>query len=143
MSDKNVVTVEGNLTKAPVLIEKQGRKPVCLLRIACNRSRKNSTTGAWENHPRFFEVKVYGPKTTEVSTYAKGEKVLGEEGYLDWYEKGEGEERREYVSIVAANTPDGITRVPKPEEQAQAGTDPDDEIIATAKASSKTAGGDE
>ena len=143
MTDKNVVTVEGNLTKAPVLIEKDGRTPVSLLRLACNRSRLNPTTKAWESHPRFFDVKVYGAKATEVSRYAKGEKVLINEGYLDWYEKGKGAERREFVSIVAANTPDGITRVPKPEEQAQAGTDPDDEIIATAKASSKTAGGDE
>jgi hypothetical protein len=48
-----------------------------------------------------------------VSTYAKGEKVLINEGYLDWYEKGHGDEHREYVSIVAGGTPNGITRVPK------------------------------
>jgi single-stranded DNA-binding protein len=119
MTDKNVVTVGGNLTKAPVLIEKEGRTPVSLLRLACNRSRLNPTTKAWESHPRFFDVKVYGAKATEVSTYAKGEKVLINEGYLDWYEKGKGAERREYVTIVAANTPDGITRVVKAEEQSQ------------------------
>ena len=121
MADKNVVTVEGNLTKAPVLIEKEGRTPVSLLRIACNRSRRNPTTGDWESHPRFFDVKVYGAKATEVSTYAKGQKVRINEGYLDWYEKGQGAERREYVSIVAANTPDGITRVEKTDVQPQAG----------------------
>jgi single-stranded DNA-binding protein len=124
MTDKNVVTVEGNLTKAPVLIEKDGRTPVSLLRLACNRSRLNPTTKAWESHPRFFDVKVYGAKATEVSRYAKGEKVLINEGYLDWYEKGKGAERREFVSIVAANTPDGITRVPKAEAQAQASEQP-------------------
>jgi single-stranded DNA-binding protein len=121
MADQNVVTVEGNLTKAPVLIEKEGRKPVSLLRIACNRSRLNPTTEAWENHPRFFDVKVYGPKAIEVSSYAKGEKVRINEGYLDWYEKGKGAERREYVSIVAAGTSDGITRVPKAAAQSEAG----------------------
>jgi single-stranded DNA-binding protein len=52
MADKNVVTVEGNLTKAPVLIEQDGRTPVCLLRLACNRSRRNPATGDWESHPR-------------------------------------------------------------------------------------------
>jgi single stranded DNA-binding protein len=121
MSDKNVVTVEGNLTKASVLIEREGRTPVCLLRLACNRSRLNPKTGEWENHPRFFDVKVYGAKATEVSTYAKGEKVRINEGYLDWYEKGKGAERREFMSIIAADTPDGITRVVKDDGQAQAG----------------------
>ncbi len=120
MHDENVVTIEGNLTNAPVLIEREGRTPLCLLRIACNRSRLNPKTGEWENHPRFFEGKVYGPRATEVSTYAKGQKVRINEGYLDWYEKGKGAERREYVSIVAANTPDGIKLVPKAEAQPQA-----------------------
>jgi single-stranded DNA-binding protein len=124
MADKNVVTVEGNLTKNPVLIEQEGRTPVCLLRLACNRSRLNPTTKAWESHPRFFDVKVYGARATEVSTYAKGEKVLVNEGYLDWYEKGKGAERREYVTIIAANTPDGITEVPKAEAQPQTGEQP-------------------
>lgn len=125
MADKNVVTIEGNLTKAPILIKNEGRAPVSLLRIACNWRRKNRETGAWESHPRFFAVKVYGERATEVSRYAKGEKVRINEGYLDWYEKGEGAERRDFVSIVAGNTPDGITRVPKAEKQSQAGTGAD------------------
>jgi len=124
MADKNVVNVEGNLTRDAVYIEREGRTPVSLLRIACNRSRRNPTTGNWESHPRFFDVRVYGPRATEVSTYAKGEKVLVNDGYLDWYEKGKGAERREYVTIVAANTPDGITRVLKAEAQPQAGEQP-------------------
>jgi hypothetical protein len=67
--------------------------------------------------PQVFDVKVYGAKVAEVSRYVKGEKVLVNDGYLDWYEKGEGAERREFVSIIAAGTPDGIARVPKSEEQ--------------------------
>jgi|SRR5271155_4206028 len=120
MADKNVVTVEGNLTKDPVYIEKEGRVPVCLLRLACNRSRRNATTKAWENHPRFFNVTVRGSRANEVAiTFGKGEKVLVE-GYLEWYEKGEGAERREFVTIVAQNGPDGITRVPGAAAQSQA-----------------------
>jgi single-strand DNA-binding protein len=116
MPDKNVVIVEGNLTWDPVYFENEGRIPVCLLRIACNRRRKNRSTGAWEDHPRFFNVTVKGSRAKEVATtFAKGTKVLVN-GYLDWYEKGDGDERREFVTIVAGNTPDGITIVPKAEK---------------------------
>ena len=117
MADRNVVTVEGNLTRDPVYIEKEGRVPVCLLRLACNRSRRNPTTKAWENHPRFFNVTARGSRANEVAiTFGKGEKVLVE-GYLDWYEKGDGAERREYVTIVTGNSSDGITRVVKADKQ--------------------------
>jgi single-stranded DNA-binding protein len=120
MADKNVVTLEGNLTKDPVYIEKEGRTPVSLLRIACNRRRQKPTTKAWEDHPRFFNVTVRSSRAKEVAiTFGKGEKVLVK-GYLDWYEKGEGAERREFVTIVAGNGPDGITRVPRAAEQSQA-----------------------
>src|ERR1700730_13121014 len=112
MADKNEVTVEGNLTKNPTYIENEGRAPVCLVRLACNRRRKHRDTGAWEDHSRFFNIKAYGSRAMEASAFVKGEKVLVK-GYLDWYEKGNGAERREFVTIVAGNTPDGITRVPK------------------------------
>jgi single-strand DNA-binding protein len=117
MPDRNAVTIEGRLTRDPVLIEHEGRVPVCLGRIACNRRRQNRQTGIWEDHPRFFDVRVYGSRAEEVAiTFGKGEKVLVE-GYLDWYEKGEGAERREFVSVVAGSTPDGITRVVKADKQ--------------------------
>jgi single-strand DNA-binding protein len=118
MADKNVVTVEGNLTKDPVYIEQEGRVPVCLLRIACNRRRKNRQTGTWESHPRFCNVSVYGPGAEEASTCVKAQKLLVN-GYLDSYTKGEGAERHEYVTIVAQSTPGAITRVQKAEEQSQ------------------------
>jgi single stranded DNA-binding protein len=118
MPDRNVVTIEGRLTRDPDLFAGEGRVPVSLLRIACNRRRQNRDTGVWEEHPRFFDVRVYGSGAEEVAfTFGKGEKVLVEEGHLDWYEKGAGAERREFVSIVARSTPDGITRVGKREEQ--------------------------
>jgi single stranded DNA-binding protein len=141
MADKNVVTVEGNLTRDAVLIEKEGRTPVSLLRVACNRRRKNRATGAWEDHPRFFDVKVYGPAATEAATYAKGEKVLVNEGYLDSYTKGEGDERHDVVSIVAGNGPDGITRVIKAGEQSDASTASGDESVPAAADSSKPSAG--
>jgi single-strand DNA-binding protein len=141
MADKNVVTVEGNLTRDAVLIEKEGRVPVSLLRVACNRSRKNRRTGDWENHPRFFDVKVYGPAATEAATFAKGQKVLVNEGYLDSYTKGEGDERHDVVSIVAGNAPDGITLVQKAGEQSETSAASDDEPTPATKASSKSGGG--
>jgi single stranded DNA-binding protein len=140
MADANKVTVEGNLTRDPVLIEKEGRVPVCLLRLACNRSRKNRRTGDWENHPRFFGVKVYGPGAKEASTFVKGQKVLVN-GYLDSYTKGDGDERHDVVSIVAGNGPDGITLVQKAGEQSEASAASDAEPIPATKASSKSGGG--
>jgi single-strand DNA-binding protein len=118
MPDRNAVTIEGRLTRDPDLFAREGRTPVSLLRIACNGRRQNRETGVWEDNPRFFDVRVYGSQAEEVAfTFGKGEKVLVEEGYLDWYEKGKGAERREFVSIVARSTSDGITRVVKSEEQ--------------------------
>jgi hypothetical protein len=64
---------------------------------------------------------VYGPGAEQASTFVKGQKLLVN-GYLNSYTKGEGAERREYVTIVAANTQDGITRVVKAEEQSQGST---------------------
>jgi single stranded DNA-binding protein len=141
MADKNVVTVEGNLTRDAVYIEKEGRTPVSLLRIACNRSRKNRRTGDWENHPRFFDVKVYGPAATEAATFAKGQKVLVNEGYLDSYTKGEGDGRHDVVSIVAGNGPDAITRVQKAGGQSEASTASGDESVPAASDSSKPSAG--
>jgi single stranded DNA-binding protein len=140
MADKNVVTVEGNLTRDAVLIEKEGRVPVCLLRLACNRSRKNRRTGDWENHPRFFDVKVYGPGAKEASTFVKGQKVLVN-GYLDSYTKGDGDGRHDVVSIVAGNAPDGITLVQKAGEESEASTASGDESVPAAADSSKPSAG--
>ncbi|MFI4992828.1 MAG: single-stranded DNA-binding protein [Solirubrobacterales bacterium] len=143
MADKNAVTVEGNLTRDAVLIEKEGRTPVSLLRVACNRRRKNRATGAWEDHPRFFDIKVYGPAATEAATYAKGQKVRINEGYLDSYTKGEGDERHDVVSIVAGNGPDGITLVQRAGEQSDASevSTSDAGPTTATKASSKSGGG--
>ena len=141
MADKNVLTVEGNLTRDAVLIEKDGRVPVSLLRVACNRRRKNRSTGAWEDHPRFFNVKAYGPAATEAATFAKGQKVLVNEGYLDSYTKGAGTERHDVVSIVAGNAPDGITLVQKAGEQSEASAASDAESVPAAADSSKPSAG--
>jgi single stranded DNA-binding protein len=141
MADKNVVTVEGNLTRDAVLIEKEGRVPVCLLRVACNRRRKNRQTGVWEDHPRFFDVRVYGPGAKDASTFVKGQKVLVNEGYLDSYTKGEGDGRHDVVSIVAGNGPDAITRVQKAGEQSEAITASGSESVPAAADSSKPSAG--
>jgi single stranded DNA-binding protein len=140
MADQNVVTVEGNLTRDAVLIEKEGRVPVSLLRIACNRRRKNRSTGAWEDHPRFFNVKVYGSGAKEASTFVKGQKVLVK-GYLDSYTKGEGAERHDVVSIVAGNTPDGITLVPKTSKQSRAAASEGEAASSAVPAPTATASG--
>ncbi len=140
MADANKVTVEGNLTRDAVLIEKEGRAPVCLLRVACNRSRKNRRTGDWENHPRFFDVKVYGPGAKEASAFVKGQKVLVN-GYLDSYTKGEGDGRHDVVSIVAGNGLDGITLVQKAGEQSEASAASDAEPTPATPDSSKPSAG--
>jgi single-stranded DNA-binding protein len=130
MADANKVTVEGNLTRDAVLIEKEGRVTVSLLRIACNRRRT-----------RFFNVKVYGSRAAEVAAFVKGQKVLVNEGYLDSYTKGEGDGRHDVVSIVAGDGPDGITLVQKAGDQSEASTVSGDEPAPAAKASSKPSAG--
>jgi len=119
MTDTNEVALEGDLTWDPIYIEKEGRAPVCLLCIECNRHRRSDDTGIWDGHARFFNVTVEDHRAEEVATvFVKGERVLVK-GYLDWYD---GAESCEFVTIVAWSTPDGITRVVKVEEQSQAST---------------------
>jgi single stranded DNA-binding protein len=141
MADKNAVTVEGNLTRDAVFIEKEGRVPVSLLRIACNRRRKNRSTGAWEDHPRFFNVKVYGPAAKEAAAFVKGQKVLVNEGYLDSYTKGDGAQRHDVVNIVAGNTPDGITLVPKTDKQSRSAASDGEAASSAVPAPTATASG--
>jgi single-stranded DNA-binding protein len=120
MADRNVVAIEGNIVWEPVYIENEGRVPITLMRIACNRRRLDRTTGEWKDAPRYFNLIVKGDRAKEVATtFVKGEKVLVN-GYLDWYEKGEGDEHREFVTIVVRNTDDGITSLCKPGKQGNA-----------------------
>lgn len=100
MQDVNVVVITGNLTRDPKLNETEGGTKVCNLRVAVNGRRKNGD-GEYADKPNYFNVTVWGAHGEACADHLKKGRPVAVEGRLDWREKGEGEERREYVQIVA------------------------------------------
>jgi single-strand DNA-binding protein len=101
MQNVNSVVVTGNLTRDPVLRYTASGTPVCNLGVAVNGRRKNSHE-EWVDKPNFLNVTVWGARGESCVQYlAKGSPVAIE-GRLDWRVNGEGDERREYVEIVAS-----------------------------------------
>jgi single-strand DNA-binding protein len=47
----NVVVITGNLTRDPELRNTPSGTAVCSLRVACNTSRKDQSTGEWVDKP--------------------------------------------------------------------------------------------
>ncbi len=59
MANLNSVSLSGNLTSDPELRHLPSGTALCELGVAVNKSRKNDKN-EYENHPSFFDVKVWG-----------------------------------------------------------------------------------
>jgi len=62
----NRVVLTGILTADPELRPTPGGTPVARLRLAVNTRRRNSSTGTWEEKPKYFDVIVWGAPGREV-----------------------------------------------------------------------------
>jgi single-strand DNA-binding protein len=100
MQNVNVAVITGNLTRDPNLRTTEGGTKVCNLRVAVNGRRKNGND-EYVDKPNYFNVTVWGAHGEACAEYLKKGSPVAVEGRLDWRENGEGEERREYVQIVA------------------------------------------
>jgi single-strand DNA-binding protein len=100
MQNINVVAITGNLTRDPNLRTTEGGTKVCNLRVAVNGRRKNGSD-EYVDKPNYFNVTVWGAHGEACAEHLKKGRPVAVEGRLDWKESGEGEERREYVQIVA------------------------------------------
>jgi single-strand DNA-binding protein len=101
-SNINRVVITGNLTKDPELRALPSGTSVCELRIACNTSRKNGSTGEWEDKPNYFNVKVWGSRGETVARYLTKGRPVAIDGRLDWSEwTAQDGTKRQGVDIIA------------------------------------------
>ncbi len=100
MQNLNSVVITGNLTRDPDLRSTGGGTKVCNLRVAVNSRRKNGND-KYVDKPNYFNVTVWGRQGESCAEYLAKGRPIAVEGRLDHSERGEGDGRREYVSIVA------------------------------------------
>ncbi len=100
MQNINSVVITGNLTRDPDLRSTGNGNDVCNLRVAVNGRRKNGS-GEYVDKPNYFNVSVWGAQGEACAEYLAKGRPVAVEGRLDWKERGEGDDHREYVSIVA------------------------------------------
>jgi single-strand DNA-binding protein len=100
MQNLNSVVITGNLTRDPDLRSTGGGTKVCNLRVAVNSRRKNGND-KYVDKPNYFNITVWGRQGESCAEYLAKGRPIAVEGRLDHRERGEGDERREYVSIVA------------------------------------------
>jgi single-strand DNA-binding protein len=96
----NNVTLTGNLTRDPDLRELESGTKVCNLRIAVN-GRRRTADGTWVDTVDYFNIAVFGPQAESCDTYLAKGRPLAVEGRLDQRVVGEGDDRREYVKVIA------------------------------------------
>ena len=102
MNNINRVVITGNLTADPELRATPSGKPVCSLRIACNTSRKDASTGEWVNKPNYFNVTVWGAQGENAARYLAKGRPVAIDGRLEWreWEAQDGSKHRA-VDIIA------------------------------------------
>lgn len=111
MSDTNIVILKGRLTRAAETRVLPNGTPCTTLALAVGESRKNQTTGEWENHPHFFDVASFSKYAQNaICSLTKGREVLvsGRLRQERWQKDGQSFSR---VSVVADNLE--ILREPK------------------------------
>lgn len=100
MSNINSVTLTGNLTRDPDLKELESGTKVCNLRIAVN-GRRGSAAGEYVDTVDYFNVATFGARAEACAGYLAKGRPVAVSGRLDWRERGEGSDRREYVKVIA------------------------------------------
>lgn len=101
MEDLNVVTIVGRLTADPEMRATTSGTSIASLRLAFTSSRKNSSTGEWEDESNYIGVTVFGNHGEAIARYAsKGTKVAvkGRLRYREW-ETDNG--KRSVIEVVA------------------------------------------
>lgn len=96
----NSVTLTGNLTRDPDLRELESGTKVANLRIAVN-GRRRTAGGEYVDTVDYFNVAAFGAQAEACAEYLAKGRPIAVEGRLDWREVGKGEERREYVKVIA------------------------------------------
>ena len=101
-SNINRVIISGNLTRDPELRSTGSGTSVLTFGVAVNDSRRNQTTGEWEDHPNFIDCVSFAARAEGLSkVLRKGMKVCVE-GKLRWnqWETADGQKRSKIEVVV-------------------------------------------
>ncbi|HEY2140626.1 MAG TPA: single-stranded DNA-binding protein [Solirubrobacteraceae bacterium] len=97
----NRVVLVGRLTKDPELRALPSGISVCILRLACNSSRRDAE-GTYQEKPNFFDVSVYNGAAESVNRYTHKGSRVAIDGRLEWREwETSDQQKRQAVSVVA------------------------------------------
>lgn len=96
----NSVTLTGNLTRDPELRELESGTRVANLRIAVN-GRRRTADGSWVDTVDYLDVAVFGARAESCAAWLAKGRPIAVQGRLGWREARKGEERREYVKVIA------------------------------------------
>jgi single-strand DNA-binding protein len=119
----NRVVLVGRLTKDPELRALPSGIDVCVLRLACNASRRGAD-GDYHEKPNYFDVSVYGGAAESVSRYTHRGSRVAIDGRLEWREwETSDQQKRQAVSVVA----DTVLFLDNPGERSETARRPEDE----------------
>lgn len=122
MQNINTVTITGNLTHAPKLRNTEAGTPVCGLRVAVN-GRRRTADGSYLDTVDYVNISVWGRRGEACAEHLAKGRPVAVSGRLDWHAAGEGDERREYLQIVA----DTVQFLGRRPQEAEAGETPTEE----------------
>ena len=77
MSDTNIVVLKGRLARSAELRTLTNGTPCTSFVLAVGESRKDSSTGVWENVPHFFDVTTFSNYAkAAIASLTQGQEVL-------------------------------------------------------------------
>lgn len=100
MKNINRVIISGNLTREPELRRTQSGFQILGIGIAVNDSRKNQSTGEWEDYANYLDCTVLGDRAEKLAQMLhKGMKVCID-GKLRWSQWEREGQKRSKVEII-------------------------------------------
>ena len=99
-SDKNSITIDGNITKDPVLKYTATGTAICTFSIASNRFYKKGN--GFERETSFFDVQCWSQLAQDMSTKTKGQAVSiqGRIKQESWIDKNTGLKRSNIIIVA-------------------------------------------
>lgn len=99
----NRAIISGNLTRDPESRALPSGSTVLTFGVAVNDSRKNPSTGQWEDVPNYINCVAFGSRAESLAKIlTKGTKVCVE-GKLRWSQWGEGDQKRSKIEVIVDN----------------------------------------
>lgn len=92
---QNYLTLEGRLTRDPVLCESKNKNMYCTFGVCYNEIKRalsdDGKTKIWKSTPHFFNCVIFGNFASDVAKMKKGElvSVTGSMNYSHWTKNGE------------------------------------------------------